>query len=228
MNKDELTKVQDFKPKVSWQELQKRKLQNMAETIPHYKDVGGINLSIHPNVYPPGTDTNLLMKTVRIKKGQTALDLCTGTGAIACKLALGGAKMVLGIDLNPRAIINADENKQKLKLTNLHFREGNMFEGITNKFDVITINPPYTNKSASNDIDICFFDKDNTLVKTFFSKLRTHLQPGGIAYIAWSNIGDMHILPKLAKENALKIGLVSQDIGGRGYAFYVYSLAPGL
>ncbi len=212
------------KPIVDWSELQKRKLQIMSETVPHFKEVAGLKILIHPNVYPPGTDTALLANTVHIKKGQVGLDLCTGTGVIACKLAAMGAKSVLGIDLNPRAILNAKENKKLLKLNNLSFKRGNMFGGITDKFDVISMNPPYTDRPATNDIDICFFDEDHRFIRNFFSKLAEHLRPNGTAYIAWSNISSLELLPSLAQKHKFQLHQLSEDTGGRGYKFYVYSL----
>lgn len=217
-----MTKV--AKPTVSWQELQKRKLAVMAESVKHFKEVSGIKILIHPNVYPPGTDTHLMANTVRIKPGDDTLDLGTGTGTIACKLALLGARSVLGTDMNPRAIANANENKELLGLKNVNFRPGNVFDGIDKKFDVIATNLPYTNKRATNDIDICFYDKGHRVLRDFFAGLRAHLKPDGIAYVAWSNISSMDLLPKLAKEHDFILNLVSEDVGGRGYTFYVYSL----
>lgn len=211
-------------PTVSWEKLQRRKLQVMAESVKHVKDVAGMKIIIHPNVYPPGTDTHLLINTVRIKKGGTALDVGTGTGAVACKLALLGAKKVLGVDLNPRAIANANENKNSLRSYNIKFRLGDMFEGIDEKFDVISINLPYTDKPASNNIDICFYDKGHKKLRVFFSGLSNHLKTDGTAYISWSNISSMNLLPKLAEQNGFNLKLLAQDIGGHGYTFYVYSL----
>lgn len=211
-------------PTVKWDELQRRKLQVMAETVEHYKEVSGMKILIKPNVYPPGTDTYLLANTVQIHQGDEVLDLCTGTGAIACKLALLGAKSVLSVDLNARAVDNAKANAEHLRLDNVQVRQGNMFAGIDKKFDIITINPPYTDKKASDDIDICFYDEGHKFVKSFFQGVRGHLKPGGTAFIAWSNISSMELLPKLATEYGYDLSLVSQDVGGRGYTFYVYTL----
>jgi release factor glutamine methyltransferase len=216
----------DKKPVVSGTELQKRKLRVMAESVEYFKEVAGMKIKINPNVYTLGTDTYLLANTVKIEKGQDALDLCTGTGVIACKLVLLGAKLVLGVDLNPKAVKNAKENKNLLGLNNATFRLGNMFVNIDNKFDVITINPPYTDKPATNDIDICFYDGGHKALIDFFGGLQDHLKPGGIAYIAWSNITDeMDLLPRLAKEYGYNLALIARDVGGAGYEFYVYKLS---
>lgn len=217
-----------IEPTVSWQELQRRKLVVMSESVKHFKEVSGMKILIHPNVYPPGTDTHLMLSTVQIKPGDDALDLGTGTGAIACKMALLGAGSVLGTDMNPRAIDNANENKKLLELKNVDFRLGNVFEGIDKKFDVIAANLPYTDRAATNDIDICFYDKGHKALRSFFLDLRSHLKPGGIVYIAWANISSLEFLLMLANEHNFKLDLISQDVGGRGYTFYVYSLKDNL
>ncbi len=204
--------------------MQRRKLLEMSETVSHFKEVSGIKLLIKANVYSPGTDTYLLANTIKINPGDTALDLCTGTGVIAIKMALLGAESILGIDLNPKAVENANENKKLAQLNNITFRQGNMFEGVDGKFDVITINPPYTDQKPCNEIEVCFFDEGHKYVKNFFKKLRQHLNPGGKAYIAWSNIGPMDLLPQLAQKYNFKLRVLSQDTGRRGYNFYIYSL----
>lgn len=220
--------INAIEPTVSWQKLQRRKLVVMAESVKHFKEVSGMKILIHPNVYPTGTDTHLMLSTVQIKPGDDALDLGTGTGAIACKMALLGAGSVLGTDMNPRAIDNANENKKLLELKNVDFRLGNVFEGINKKFDVITANLPYTDRAATNDIDICFYDKGHKALRSFFLDLRSHLKPGGIVYIAWANISSLEFLLMLANEHNFKLDLISQDVGGRGYTFYVYSLKDNL
>lgn len=211
-------------PIVSSSKIQKRKLIEMSEIVPHFKEISGMKILIHTNVYSPGTDTHLMANTVRIRPGDDALDLGTGTGVIACKLALLGAGSVIGTDMNPRAIDNANENKKLLGLKNVNFRLRNVFEGVTKKFDVIVTNLPYTNKKPSNDIDICFYDEGHKVLHSFFAGLRSHLKPGGVAYIAWSNIGPMDLLPELAKKNNFSLELASEDVGSRGYKFYVYIL----
>ena len=211
-------------PTVSWEVLQRRKLEAMSETVPHFKEMAGLRIYIEPNVYPPGTDTHLLANTVKISPNGTALDLCTGTGAIACKLSALGAKSVVAVDLNPLAVANAQKNVELLGLKNVAVRKGNMFEGIKDKFDVVSINPPYTNKAASSDIDICFYDKDHQFIRDFFAGLRAHLKPAGTVYLAWSNISDMDLLPKLANHNGFEIQELSKDVGRRGYTFYIYQL----
>lgn len=196
----------------------------MAEIVPHFKEVSGMRILIHPNVYPMGTDTSLMTRTIKVSSEDDALDIGTGTGAIACKMAQLGAKSVIGVDMNPRAIKNANENKKLLNLKNVSFQLSNVFDGLAKKFDVITINPPYTDKTPTNDIEICFYDGDHKMLRAFFDGLRTHLKPGGTVYLAWSNISSMDVVPKLAKDRDFSLRLLAEDIGSRGYTFYVYEL----
>lgn len=215
-------------PIASREEIRERKLLEMSQTVRHTKDVLGIKLFIDPDVYAPATDTYLMMNNVEVQRGESALDIGTGTGAIAFKLALAGAKDVLGIDLNPRAIVNARANKQRLGVQNVEFRQGDVFENVEGKFDIIVFNPPYSGKAATNDIDICFYDEDHVFVRTFFKNLRQHLKPRGKTYIAWSNLGDVDLLPALSEAHGFTVEQIAKDVGGRGYEFYVYKLTDKL
>lgn len=60
-------------------------------------------------------------------KGTKLLDLACGSG----RFSIGAAKMgfnVLGIDITPQAIVAARTRAGRLKLTNVHFRVGDMTE----------------------------------------------------------------------------------------------------
>jgi ubiquinone/menaquinone biosynthesis C-methylase UbiE len=73
-----------------------------------------------------------LMKELRVQApqlagmqaGDTAVDICCGTGALALHYA-GMGVTAAGIDMDPRVIEIANEKGQKLGLTNASFRVGN-------------------------------------------------------------------------------------------------------
>lgn len=72
----------------------------------------------------------------------TALDLCCGVGIQAFIMSPFSEK-VLGIDINPAAIKLAKLNAKLNKLSNCEFRIGMLFEGLTNKYDLVVSNPPF-------------------------------------------------------------------------------------
>jgi release factor glutamine methyltransferase len=98
-----------------------------------------------PGVFTPHSDTWLLLDAVdRCHPGQgaSALDLCTGSGAVAIGLAHRGL-LTTAVDLSHRAVaatrINARRNEATVRVVRGHLFDP--VEGAT--FDLITCNPPY-------------------------------------------------------------------------------------
>lgn len=80
--------------------------------------------------------------TVR-RKSRATLDLGSGCG-IQAILAAPHSERVVGVDCNPRAIAVARLNANLNGLSNVDFREGDMFEPVRGEeFDLIVSNPPF-------------------------------------------------------------------------------------
>lgn len=189
--------------------------------------IAGIDLTVTAKVYPGGLDSELMCEEVKVSPGDKVLDLCTGTGIIALKAALLGAKNVIGIDLNPNAIKAANLNKSKLGLKSVDFLEGDLFSPVKGmKFDVITINPPYTSKKPANKTEICFWDEDNQTTKKFFKEFKNYLNPGGRVYFAWADFATYPDLPKdLAKKQSASTKLLRSKRSSSGMStFLVYQV----
>lgn len=112
---------------------------------------GDLTLSIRPPILIPRSETEAwcyglieLLEPCNTEHLRI-LDLCTGSGCIALALAheLPHTRVV-GVDINPEAIALAEENKQKLAITNCSFIKSDLFEVLVNEtFDIIVANPPY-------------------------------------------------------------------------------------
>lgn len=100
-------------------------------------------------VYQPQADTHLLIAAVRSAgraAGARALDLCTGSGAVAVGVADAGAASVLAVDRSSAAVAAARSladgrpiavREASVTDPELHRRLGGQ------TFNVITCNPPY-------------------------------------------------------------------------------------
>jgi release factor glutamine methyltransferase len=190
--------------------------------------VGGIPLDAAPNVYAGWLDTELLCAVLKISPGDRVLDLCTGTGAIAIKAAQMGASWVTAVDLNPCAAANAELNRRNLGIANMDVREGSLFEPVEGmRFDVITINPPFVDHKPSNLTEICFWDDDNKVTKTFFREVKKYLKPGGRALCAWGDFADPDLIERLGNENGIAVTLVGSSVAPSGLeTFLAYALDP--
>ncbi len=195
--------------------------RNRAE--PFIKVLSGMELVILPRVFPGGTDTGLLCDTIKIEPREVVLDAFTGMGAVALKAALAGAAEVIGTDISPDAISNANKNKIKLGLTNIDFVEANVFPEPVKLFDVITANPPYTDNEAPDSTAAMFWDKDNMALKGLFGRLREFLAPSGRMYMTWPSFAPASLPEDLAKQHKCSIEIVSRRASGSsGFEYYVY------
>lgn len=112
----------------------------------------GLNFHVTEDVLIPRQDTEGLVEEIIsiIKPGMKVLDMCTGSGCIAVSLQkLAKDIQVTAVDISPKALEIAKENA-KLNQAEVTFVESDMFERITEKYDIIVSNPPYI-KSAVID-----------------------------------------------------------------------------
>ncbi len=135
--------------------LQTEKIERMklCKTL-YTMDVLGKEIVVFPRVFSPATDTRLLIETLLqrdfIRDTDVVLELCAGTGIISLFLA-EKAKKVVATDIHPDAVENIKENCRR------HNQEGklsafntDLFPNAEQRFDVIVVNPPYTDHIATD------------------------------------------------------------------------------
>ena len=125
--------------------LQKRgshiPLQHLTGTC----DFMGLTFQVNDQVLIPRQDTETLVESAlsRLKEGDRALDLCTGSGCIILSLEkLAPGIRGLGADISAAALAVAKRNRDSLGLES-DFCRSDLFEGIEGVFDIIVSNPPY-------------------------------------------------------------------------------------
>ena len=114
-----------------------------------------LSFYVDENVLIPQPDTEILVETViknitelGIKNkfdlgNMKVLDLCTGSGAIAISIKKYLPEVqVFASDISKNALKIAQKNANNNKVK-INFIKSNMFENISETFDVITSNPPY-------------------------------------------------------------------------------------
>lgn len=106
----------------------------------------GLDFFVTPAALIPRQDTETLVERalalVKEKGYRSALDLCTGTGCIAVALAKLGGLTVTATDLSADALALAQENAERNGVA-LTFLQGDLFAPVSERYDLITANPPY-------------------------------------------------------------------------------------
>ena len=125
-------------------------IKKRAEHIPLQYIVGetefmGLKFKVNSNVLIPRQDTETLVEEAlkTVKPGMKVLDMCTGSGCIIISI-LHNVEGVKGyaVDISKQAVNVAKENA-KLNEVPVLFERSDLFEMVTEKFDVIVSNPPY-------------------------------------------------------------------------------------
>ncbi|MFA5995027.1 MAG: methyltransferase [Patescibacteria group bacterium] len=173
----------------------------------------GKKFIVYPNVFWPYEDSMLLVQKFVINPGERVLDIGTGCGVIAIMAANQGAKQVVAVDINPAAIQATNQNARKHGVANIiDARCSNLFAQLHNNeiFDVITVNLPYRNKTAKDDVEASFWDSEFNSYKNFFSNVHKYLNKHGRIYLAQANYGDIDAMKQLAKAAGLDVKLIGK------------------
>ncbi len=114
-----------------------------------YQPFGGLDIVVSPDVLIPRPETEELVDIVTAlfdKKGTYHfLDMCTGSGCIACLLAKRFVRaQVLAVDVSKEALAIAQQNIRQFNLCDrVHLLQSNLWEQVQGTFDLIISNPPY-------------------------------------------------------------------------------------
>lgn len=125
-------------------------LSKRAEHVPLQYITGeqefmGILFHVNESVLIPRQDTEALVEEALkvVRPGMKVLDMCTGSGCILISILKNVVNVEgFGYDISKQAINVAKENA-KLNNVNATFERSDLFEAVTDTFDVIVSNPPY-------------------------------------------------------------------------------------
>ena len=125
--------------------LSKRRERVPLQYITGEQDFMGLPFHVNSAVLIPRQDTETLVEEALkvVRPGMKVLDMCTGSGCIIISIL----KHVVdveghGCDISKQALVVAKENA-KLNNVNVTFERSDLFDSITDTFDVIVSNPPY-------------------------------------------------------------------------------------
>lgn len=158
----------------------------------------GLKLDVFRDVYAPQEDSFLLAKHTHSICGNI-LELGTGCGISALSNASRNPQnFVLGLDINPKAVKNAEYNASHNKIRNARFVQSDLFSAVpTLRFDAILFNPPYLPEShrpqKPSPMDAALYSgRDGRLhTDSFLHHLDDYLLPGGKAFLVQSTHTDI-------------------------------------
>lgn len=176
-------------------------VQKRAEHIPLQYIIGeqefmGLRFKVNSNVLIPRQDTETLVEQVLkiVKPGMKVLDLCTGSGCVLISVLENAPELTgMGSDISKTALLVAKENA-KLHEVDAEWVRSDLFDNITETFDVIMANPPYipTGEILSLMPEVRDFEPENALdggadgldfYRKIAGQVKDYLNPGGYVYM---------------------------------------------
>lgn len=176
-------------------------VQKRAEHIPLQYIIGeqefmGLRFKVNSNVLIPRQDTETLVEQVLkiVKPGMKVLELCTGSGCVLISVLKNAPELTgMGSDISKTALLVAKENA-KLHEVDAEWVRSDLFDNITETFDVIMANPPYipTGEILSLMPEVRNFEPENALdggadgldfYRKIAGQVKDYLNPGGYVYM---------------------------------------------
>ena len=154
----------------------------------------GAQARIHPHygVFSPvrGEYVDLVAQAPLPAAGQAlAFDIGVGTGVLSALLVQRGVRQVVGTDLSPRALACAQENLQRLGLSQrVKLQACDLFpEG---QAGLIVCNPPWLPARAVTTLEQAVYDEHSAMLRGFLTGLRAHLLPQGEGWLILSDLAE--------------------------------------
>jgi release factor glutamine methyltransferase len=152
------------------------------------KEFYGLRLAVNPAVLIPRPETELLVELALQRDFSVALDLGTGSGAIALAIKhQRPAARVVAVDASAAALVVAKRNGTALGL-DVEWRHGRWFDAVPGeRFDVVLANPPYVAEGDPH-LAALSFEPASALVcgadglaaiREIIPAARGHIQRGG-------------------------------------------------
>lgn len=190
-------------------------------------------LRVDRRVLIPRPETELLVDEVlawaRGREGLRALDVGTGSGAIALSLATEGSfAQVVATDVSADALEVASANRDAAAPdAAVEFREGSVYEPVRGeRFDVVVSNPPYIGEAERETLDVGVRDWEPAralfsgeagleVIRELVAGAPEALRPGGLLAleIGWQQADAVASLVRAA--GGFSEPVVRRDLAGR-------------
>jgi release factor glutamine methyltransferase len=184
-----------------------------------------VRLVTLPGVFRPISDTWLLADALDrepLSPGARVLDLCSGSGALAIRAALGGPRVVTAVDVSRRAVLTIRANAA-LNRVRVRALRGDLFSAVAGeRFDAIVSNPPYV-PSPTDDLPARGRSRawdagrdGRALLDRICDRARAHLRPGGRLLLVHSSLLGVEPTVDALRARGLEVDVPLRERGPLG------------
>lgn len=210
--------------------VERRKNGEPLSRILGKRQFWGLDFALSPETLDPRPDTEILVEHAlafaKTLEAPTILDMGTGTGCIPIALLHElPTATAIATDIQQNALKTALQNARTHGVhTRFRLRHADWFSGITEKFDLITSNPPYISVESIANLSPEVQNHDPILAldggkngmepyEIIFSQIKNHLNDGGRAFleIGFDQCG---YITRLAEKTGIRIEAIHPDLAG--------------
>ena len=153
----------------------------------------------------------LLCGCQNIPEGASVLDVGTGCG-IQAIVASQRAERVLGVDVNPDAVLLAGENAGLNGVLNVEFLVSDLFENVCGIFDVVLFNTPYLLEDACGVESTAWAGgAEREVVSRFLDDAKNHLEEDGFMVLVTSDACGSECLEKMFSGGGYEFELAGSE-----------------
>lgn len=189
----------------------------------------GDKFKVSKDTLIPRDETEILArKTINVinkNNLKSALDVGTGTGILACTIAKYTLSKSTALDVSDNALKIAEENIKNLDLSEkVKTLKSNLFEKVSEKYDLIVSNPPYIplrekatiQKEVTFDPDLALYTKDEKGLE-FYEKIsknaKNYLNKNG--YLLFEmGLGQSEDIKQTLEQEGYKNIQIEKDLAG--------------
>lgn len=124
---------------------------------------------------------------------EVAWDIGVGTGVLSAVLARRGVGRIIATDQDPRALVCAQSNLQRLGLAGrVQVVQADLFPPLERcpKAPLIVCNPPWLPARASSPLERAVYDEGSTMLRGYLAALAPRLTPQGQGWLILSDLAE--------------------------------------
>jgi release factor glutamine methyltransferase len=185
-----------------------------------------VRLVTLPGVFRPISDTWLLADALDrepLPPGARVLDLCSGSGALAVRAALGGPdRDVTAVDVSRRAVLTIRLNAA-LNGVRVRAVRGDLLDAVADeRFDAIVSNPPYV-PAPTDELPTSGPERawdagrdGRALLDRICADAAAHLRPDGVLLVVHSSLLGLAATAETLLAAGLEVDVAARETGPLG------------
>jgi len=187
-------------------------------TFPYNIEYSGLHIEVDEGVFSPKhfDGWRIFNENFPDFQGKKILELGTATGITALYLAKNGAQKVVAVDINKKAVENAESNRSLNNILNMEVRYSDLFSGIKTdeKFDIIYWNMPFGFISDDyvheNVLEKSIFDPGYKILKQFLKEAPEYLTEIGYILVGTGSGANMEKFREIVSDNKFDLELLAK------------------